>query len=190
MNDGGVDPHGRFWAGSMTLEHETRPGEDVLYCLDPSSHAVSEQLTGVTISNGIGWSPDGQRCYYIDSATGGIDEFEFDIDRGRLGKRKTLAEVDAVPDGLAVDTDGCIWVAICGGREVGRFTPFGQVDRIVRLLGSQVTRCAFGGGDLRTLFVAVSAYGPDERALREQEASFIYALDPGVTGLPIPEFYG
>lgn len=190
MNDGGVDAYGRFWAGSMTFDYETRPAQGGLYCLSSDGRTLSEKLRGINVSNGIGWSPDGRRCYYVDSATRRIDEFEFDVDRGRLGKRRTLAEVEAYPDGLAVDVDGCIWVAISGGWEVRRFTPSGRVDRILSLLGSQVTTCAFGGQDFRTLFIAVSPYGLEELAPREQKAGFIFAVDPGVQGLPTHEFQG
>jgi sugar lactone lactonase YvrE len=189
MNDGAVDPSGRFWAGSMSFEYETRPGTGALYRLDPNG-AVSERLGGVSVSNGIGWSPDGRRCYYVDSATRRIDAFQFDAETGTLGRRETLAEVEAMPDGLAVDVDGCVWVAMFQGSEVHRFTPAGSVDRIIRLPGTQVTTCSFGGEDLDVLFIAVSPFGLDEATLREQRAGYIYAFDPGVTGVDCPEFLG
>jgi sugar lactone lactonase YvrE len=188
MNDSVVDAHGRFWAGSMTFD-ATLPGSGALYRLDPDG-TVSTQLNGVTISNGIGWSPDSKSFYYVDSATRRIDVFDYDLDAGTLGKRRTLAEVKALPDGLAVDVDGCVWVAMWEGWEVVRFTPSGRVDRIVRLPGSLVTTCTFGGEDLRTLFISVSSYGLDEEASREQTAGHIFAMDPGVQGLPTHEFLG
>jgi sugar lactone lactonase YvrE len=191
MNDGAVDPGGYFWAGTTCLEPEARPGAGALYRLDPAAMAATEMLNGIDVSNGIGWSPDGRRCYYIDSARGRIDAYSFDVDSGTpLGPRQTLAEVDGVPDGLAVDSEGCIWVAMWGGWEVQRFTPAGLVDRVVRLPGSQVTTCCFGGPDLGTLFIAVSANGLDERSLAAEKAGYIFAFDPGVQGLPGPEFLG
>ena len=190
MNDGAVDPQGRFWAGSTCLEPENHPGAGTLYCFHPETLAASEELRGVTVSNGIGWSPDGTRCYYIDSARRTVDVFAFDADRGALDARQPLVEVQLVPDGLAVDVDGCIWVAMCGGWEVHRFTPAGRLDRVVRLPGSLVTTCAFGGADLSTLYVAVSAYGLDEGSLRSEKAGYIFALDPGVQGLAGHEFSG
>jgi len=191
MNDGAVDMRGRFWAGSMSLEHEKRPGTAALYRLDPGAVHPSQELTGISVSNGIGWSPDGLHCYYVDSDTRRIDVFEFDADSGTLRERKTLAEVQgALPDGIAVDAEGCVWVAMHGGWEVQRFTPSGHVDRVVRLPGSQVTTCAFGGPDLSTLFIAVSAHGLDERALSSEKAGYIFAFDPGVQGLPSQEFAG
>ena len=187
MNDGGVDPRGRFWAGSMTFEFQTRPGTGALHRLDADGTA-SEQLGGISVGNGIGWSPDGSRCYYVDSATHRIDDYAFDLDAGTLGERRTLAEVEtAMPDGLAVDVDGCVWVAMFLGSEVHRYTPDGRLDRVVRLPGTQVTTCTFGGADLRTLFVAVSPYGMDDP---EPGAGRIYALDAGVEGLPIAEYAG
>lgn len=184
MNDGGVDARGRFWAGSMTFEFQTRPGTGALYRLDPDG-TVSEQLGGISVGNGIGWSPDATRCYYVDSATHRIDDYAFDLDGGTLGERRTLAEVEAMPDGLAVDVDGCIWVAMFLGSEVHRYTPDGRLDRVVRLPGTQVTTCTFGGDDLRTLFIAVSPYGMDAP---EPQAGRIFALDAGVAGLPVEEF--
>jgi sugar lactone lactonase YvrE len=191
MNDGAVDARGRFWAGTTCLEPETYSGAGNLYCLDPVTLEAIEHLGGIDVSNGIGWSPDGRRCYYIDSARRRVDVYPFDADSAEpLGERETLVEVDGVPDGLAVDSLGCIWVAMCGGWEVQRFTPSGSLDRVVRLPGSLVTTCCFGGPDLRTLFIAVSSHGLDDSSLRSEKAGYIFALDPGVQGLPSPEFLG
>ena len=142
----------------------------------------------MNVSNGIGWSPDGRRCYYVDSATGRVDTFAFDPEVGAISERRPLAVVESVPDGLAVDADGCIWVAMCGGWEVQRFTPDGRLDQTVRLPGSQVTTCAFGGPDLATLFIAVSAHGLDDQTLGTEKAGYIFAFEPGARGLPSHEF--
>jgi sugar lactone lactonase YvrE len=191
MNDGAVDAHGRFWAGTTCLEPGTYQGAGALYCLDPVTLEAAEHLRGVDVSNGIGWSPDGSRCYYIDTPRKRVDVYPFDADSAEpLGARETLVEVDGVPDGLAVDSLGCIWVAMCGGWEVLRFTPSGRLDRVVRMPGSLVTTCCFGGPDLRTLFIAVSSRGLDDSSLRSEKAGYIFALDPGVQGLPSPEFLG
>jgi len=191
MNDGAVDAHGRFWAGTTCLEPGTYQGAGALYCLDPVTLEAAEHLRGVDVSNGIGWSPDGSRCYYIDTPRKRVDVYPFDADSAEpLGARETLVEADGVPDGLAVDSLGCIWVAMCGGWEVLRFTPSGRLDRVVRMPGSLVTTCCFGGPDLRTLFIAVSSRGLDDSSLRSEKAGYIFALDPGVQGLPSPEFLG
>jgi sugar lactone lactonase YvrE len=189
MNDGAVDPRGRFWAGSMGTETPRPEGAASLYRLDLDGR-VTEVLGGVSISNGIGWSPDSTRCYYVDSATRRIDAFEFDLERGTLSGRRPHAIFDAYPDGIAVDVDGCVWVALFEGSEVRRLTPSGTVDRVVRLPGTQVTTCAFGGDNCDTLFIAVSRLGLGERALSEQKGGHIFALDAGVAGLPSHEFLG
>jgi sugar lactone lactonase YvrE len=189
MNDGGVDARGRFWAGSMTFEFETMPGTGALYSLS-ADHEVTEVLDGISVSNGIGWSPDSSRFYYVDSVTQRIDDYEFDLDAGALGSRRTLAEVDALPDGLAVDTDGCIWVALFQGSEVVRLTPEGEVDRTVRLPGTQVTTCTFGGPDLRTLFIAVSPNGLAPESEDARKSGYIFSLETGAQGLPTHEFAG
>lgn len=189
LNDGGVDPAGRFWAGGLTFEYETKPGITALWRLDPDGTATV-QLEGISVSNGIAWSADGTRCYYVDSATYRLDELDFDVDSGTLGARRPLASFDTLPDGIAVDVDGCIWVALFRGWEVQRITPEGKVDRTIRLPGSQVTTCAFGGDDLRTLYISVSPYGlPPERHASET-SGYLYAVDVGVQGLELPEFAG
>jgi sugar lactone lactonase YvrE len=187
LNDGGVDPAGRFWAGGLTFAYETTPGITALYRLDPDGSA-SRQLEGVSVSNGIAWSPDGSRCYYVDSATYRLDVFDFDVERGTLGARRPLATFEGLPDGIAVDVDGCIWVAVFRGWEVQRITPEGKVDRAIRLPGSQVTTCAFGGDDLRTLYIAVSPFGLPEDRRASETSGYIYAVDAGVQGLATPEF--
>jgi sugar lactone lactonase YvrE len=189
MTEGGVDPKGRFWAGSMTFEFETKPGTGALYRLHPDGE-LSEVLDGISVSNGIGWSPGSDRLYYVDSATRRIDEFDFDLESGALGERRPLAEFEAMPDGLAVDVEGCIWVALFGGSSVARVTPDGKVDRLVELPATQVTTCTFGGPDLATLFIAVSPYGLDPGSLDAQRSGNIFAFDPGVQGLPVAEFAG
>jgi sugar lactone lactonase YvrE len=188
MNDGGVDAWGRFWSGPVTLVEDLR-GAGSLYRLD-ASHAACPVLDGVTVSNGIGWSPDSTRLYFCDSPTRRIDCFEFDLEEGRLGKRTALATVEAQPDGLALDTDGCVWVALFGGHRVIRVTPDGRVDREVELPGSQVTTCTFGGPDLRTLYIAVSPYGLDRDDPDAEGAGLIYAFEPGVQGMPTDEYAG
>lgn len=189
MNDGAVDAVGRFWAGSMSPDLDNHPEAGALYSLDPHG-TVTETVSGVSVSNGIGWSPDDNRMYYVDSATQRIDTYDFDLGRGVLGERQVLAEVDSVPDGLAVDTDGCVWLALFGGGRVLRLTPNGNVDYEIDLPGSQVTTCTFGGADLRTLFIAVSPYGLDPDDPDAQGAGLIYALEPGAQGLPTREYGG
>ena len=189
MNDGAVDAAGRFWAGSMAVPPVDHPGAAALYRLDPELGRATA-VPGVTISNGIGWSPDGARMYYVDSPTRRIDVFDFELERGALANRRPLARFEHDPDGLAVDVEGCVWVALFGGSQVVRVTPGGAIDRSVTFPGTNVTTCAFGGRDWRSLFVAVSTQGLGRRALAQQKAGHVFVLEPGVEGLPTHEFLG
>lgn len=186
MNDGGVDPAGRFWASGYALDWAANPGSQSLYRLDVDG-TVTEVMGDISIGNGIGWSPDGGRCYFVDSVTRRIDDYAFDVERGTFGPRRTLARTEALPDGLAVDADGGVWVAMFAGSEVHRYTPDGRLDRTLALPGAQVTTCAFGGPSLETLFIAISPYGLESP---EPEAGHIFAVDVGVRGLPMAEYAG
>ena len=182
MNDGGVDPLGRFWCGSMAYDAAAGRGE--LFRLDPDL-TVSTVLAGVTISNGLSWTPDGAGAYYVDSTTRKIDLCSPDLSR-----RQTFAVIPddlGLPDGLTVDAEGGVWVALWGGSGVHRYLPDGTLEAKVDLPVAQVTSCAFGGDDLATLFITTSAQGlPDP----EPEAGSLFAVRPGVAGLPAQEFQG
>ena len=185
MNDGACDPAGRFWAG--TYAEGERPRGGSLYRLDPDG-TVRTVLRGVTLSNGIGWSPDHRVMYYVDSATQAIDTFTFDVATGTIAERRPwvrIAREDGLPDGLAVDDDGAVWIALWGGRAVRRYTPDGRLDRVVAIPADHVTACAFGGRDGRTLFVTTAAgyVAPEERA-RQPLAGSLFAVDAGVAGPP------
>ena len=129
MNDGGCDPQGRFWCGTMA--YDVRDGAGSLYRVEADG-SFATALAGVTISNGLGWSPDGATAFYVDSMAHGIDRFAFDGDGGELGERRRFAEVDAslgLPDGLAVDAEGGVWVALWDGGAVRRYAPDGDARR-------------------------------------------------------------
>jgi sugar lactone lactonase YvrE len=160
-NDGACDPSGRLWVGSMALDERTGPA--TLYRLDGST--LTPKLEGLTIANGLGWSPDASRMYYVDTPTKRVDVYEYD---GELGAGRTFAEVDGHPDGLCVDDEGCVWVAIYGGSRVERFTPDGALDRVVRVPEENPTACCFGGS---TLYVTTGRGG-----------GYVYAGDAGVAG--------
>jgi len=191
MNDGAVDPGGRFWAGTMA--YELTEGASSLYRLDPD-RSVHVMLENVTISNGIAWSRDGRTMYYIDSAGGGVDTFAFDPETGRIDHRRrllTIPESVGMPDGLTIDADGCLWVCLWQGWSIHRYRPDGTLDRIVELPVAQVTSCAFGGDDLSELFVTTAREDLTEEALAVQElAGSIFRVTPGVRGLPVDRFAG
>lgn len=189
MNDGKCDPAGRFWAGTMALD--SMPGAGSLYRLDPD-HTVTRVLDGVTISNGLGWSPSNDTMYFIDTGQQGVDAFDYDHATGNVRNRRRLVDIpkdSGVPDGMAVDADGYLWVALCFGWAVHRYAPDGSLDQIVELPVSLVTSCAFGGPDLTDLYITSGRLGLSDEALREQpQAGALFRYRPGVAGLPPAQY--
>ena len=186
MNEGGCDPDGRFWCGSMA--YDKRPGGAALYRLDPdgSAHRV---LEGVTISNGLDWSPDGSLAYYDDTPTGRVDVFDYDAVTGLTGRRPFVEFTDGErPDGLTVDADGGVWVALNGSGVVHRYRADGVLDGVVDLPTAKVTACTLGGPGLDQLFITTSREGmaPEDDPI----AGSLFRADVGVTGLPVREFAG
>jgi sugar lactone lactonase YvrE len=186
FNDGKVDPWGRFWAGTM---REDREGAAALYRLDPDG-SLHRMLTGVSISNGIDWSPDGRTLYYVDTPTGGLDAFDHDPDSGTLTNRRRLADVDrGSPDGLTVDADGCVWVALWDGWGVRRYAPDGRLLSTVEVPAQRVTSCAFGGPDLSTLYITSATIELSDLD-GQPHAGALFACAPGVSGLQPGEWAG
>jgi sugar lactone lactonase YvrE len=191
MNDGTCDPAGRFWAGTMDLEGLRPIGS--LYRLG-TDHRITRVLDGVTISNGLGWSPDGRTMYYIDSPTHAVDAFDFEPETGTASGRRHVTEFPkawGLPDGMAVDEEGCLWVAFWGGSAVRRVAPDGRVVEEVEFPVSLVTSCAFGGDDLGDLYVTSAKVELTEVQRREQpSAGGLFRLRPGVRGLHAHPFAG
>ncbi len=189
MNDGKCDAAGRFWAG--TQSERLTAGAGALYRLELDG-SVTQVLDGVTISNGLGWSPDDRRFYYIDTATHRVDVFDHEPATGAIADRRTFVSIPdgiGAPDGMAIDRDGFVWVAFWDGWRVQRFDPDGRLEREVRFPVSHVTSCAFGGPGLQTLYVtssSVEEHGPmsAERLGPQPLAGAIFALDAPVPGLP------
>ena len=185
FNDAGVDPAGRVWAGSMHID-ETEPlGE--LYRLDPGGR-LTTVVKNVTISNGLGWSPDGSQMYYADTALRRVDVFDYDPATGEAFARRPFADLsafDGAPDGLTVDLDGCVWVAMWGGGAVRRLTPEGGLDAVLPVPVSQPTSCAFGGPGLADLFITSANIGLSQAERAEQPlAGRLLHVQPGPLGLP------
>jgi sugar lactone lactonase YvrE len=171
-NDGACDPEGRFWVGTMALDE--RPGLGALHRFDGE---LTTLLTGVGMSNGLDWSPDGTRFYYVDSLTQRLDVFDYD---GEISNRRELVSIDSddgIPDGLAVDDEGGIWLALHGGACVRRYAPDGTLEHELAIPARNVTSCCFGGDDGRLLFVTTAA--PD---------GAIYVAEVGVSGPPARTF--
>jgi sugar lactone lactonase YvrE len=190
FNDAGVDPAGRVWVGSMHVP-ETEPlGE--LFRLDPGG-ALTTVIKGVTVSNGLGWSPDGRQMYYADSPTRRIDVLDYDPATGEAFQRRVLADLSAfagVPDGLTVDADGYVWVAFWGGGVLRRLAPDGSLDAQLPVPVSQPTSLAFGGPGLADLYVTTARTGLSEAELAAQPlAGRLLRLTPGPVGLPSSTTY-
>jgi sugar lactone lactonase YvrE len=191
MNDGICDRNGRFWAGTMAEDES--PGAGALYRLDPDGSAT-KIFGDVTISNGIDWSPDGTLMYYIDTATQGVDAFDFDAEAGTVSGRRQLIAVEpeaGAPDGLTVDAEGFLWVALWGGGAVRRYAPDGALDAAIRLPATLITSLAFGGDDLEALYVSSAAayLSPHEQA-EQPHSGKLFRLNPGVRGRPANGFRG
>ncbi|GAA1224762.1 SMP-30/gluconolactonase/LRE family protein [Pseudonocardia alaniniphila] len=186
LNEGGCDPAGGLYCGSMA--YDRRPGGADLYRLDPGGR-VEHVLSGVTISNGIGFSPDGATMYYVDSPTRRVDAF--DVDGARIAGRRPFVHVaDGAggPDGLWVDEQGGVWVALYGGSAVHRYDPAGRLDEVVELPVTKVTSCTFGGADRSTLYVTTSREGLP--AGEQPSAGAIFAAEVGIRGTPVLPFAG
>ncbi len=178
MNDGAVDPAGRFVAGSMA--GDLRPGLGSLYSLDIDG-SVRELFGGVSISNGLAWSQDGDLMYYVDSALHRIDVMDYDPASGDVSGRRPWVEIpadDGTPDGIALDADGCLWVALWDGGKVRRYSPQGRLIGDVELPVPRVTACAFGGGNLDRLYITTAAVGRESGSLD----GALFVVDTGCSG--------
>ena len=171
------------------MAFEVTPHVAALYRLD-ADLKVSRMVGDVTLSNGLGWSPDGRQMYYIDSVTQGVDVFDFDPADGSLGERRRLITIppgEGLPDGMTVDAEGGLWIALHGSGSIRRYLPDGRVDRVVRVPPKMVTCCAFGGPDLTDLYITTMCLGLSEDGLRAQPlAGALFRCRPGVRGTPAP----
>jgi len=192
FNDGKCDAAGRFWAGTMA--YAFTPGAGSFYRLDPDG-SVTAMFGDVAVSNGLGWSPDWRTMYYIDTPTRGVDAFDFDLAAGTIANRRRAVEIPreagGLPDGMCVDAEGCLWVAIVRSGSVQRYTPDGRLDRTVRLPTSGVTSCCFGGADLGDLYITTSAeLVPEDQRTAQPHAGGLFICRPGVGGQPPCTFGG
>jgi sugar lactone lactonase YvrE len=189
MNDGKCDSAGRLWAGTMSLN--TRRGAAALYRLDAERN-VELMVGGVGISNGIGWSPDDRLMYFIDSLEGRVDAFDFEAVSGTIANRRPFARVEGgSPDGMAVDAEGGLWVAVWGGGKVLHFLADGSLAGEIELPVSRVTSCCFGGPELCDLYITSAWQGmvDDERA-EQPLAGGIFCCRPGPQGQPTRSYAG
>ena len=189
FNDGAVDPAGRVWIGSMHSVESEPLG--TLYRLDAGATAgavLTPVAPGATVSNGLGWSPDGSRLYYADSPTRHLDVFDYDPVTGEATGRRLFADLsgfDGFPDGLTVDSNGYVWVCMWDGGVLRRFAPSGELDAVVPVPVARPTSAAFGGPDLADLYVTTASINlsPQQRA-SQPLAGRLLQLRPGPVGLP------
>lgn len=191
-NDAAVDAAGRLWAG--TMRYDEAAGGGTLRRVAPDG-TVTPVLDDVAVSNGTDWSPDGKLMYYVDSPTRRIDVFDVDVaGDGLVGGRRPFAVIEdgaGYPDGLTVDADGCVWVALWEGGAVRRYTPDGELDRVVEVPARRATACAFGGPDLSDLYITTATVGLDAAALAGQPLAGSVLVVPGAgAGLPTVPFGG
>ena len=192
FNDGKCDPSGRFWAGTMNMDEKRATGS--LYCLE-RNRSIRRALKGLTISNGLGWSPDSKEMFHIDTPTGKVISYEYDLQTGRLGTKRVAVDFtgqNGVPDGMAVDSDGMLWIAHWGGSAISRWDPgTGKMAELLNLPVSQVTSCCFGGERLDELYITSARSGlSEQQAALEPSAGGLFRVRVRVPGMPTNAYSG
>lgn len=194
FNDGKCDPQGRFWVG--TIYEPRKPPLASLHCL--VRDRLVRKRDGITVSNGLAWSPNGRTMYWSDTAAHTIYAFDFEPTSGDLANQRVFASFPARqpgqsldsyggrPDGAAVDLEGCYWVAMFEGQRLLRLSPEGEIVRDVRLPVRCATMPCFGGADLKTLYITTArANRPADELAAQPYAGCVLALDVDVAGLPV-----
>ena len=190
FNDGKCDPAGRFWAGTISMIKDT--GSANLYCLDTDG-SLSLKVSGVTNSNGICWTADATKMFYIDTPTQNVRAYDYDLESGAISNARVVIDTAAhgyksSPDGMTIDADGMLWVAFCHGACVVRFDP--QKDKEIQRVDLpciETTACTFGGENLDRLFVTTGI----KADLDEPNAGKVFVIDGlGVKGVPAFAFKG
>ncbi|MFI6518428.1 SMP-30/gluconolactonase/LRE family protein [Spirillospora sp. NPDC050679] len=185
LNDAACDPSGRLWVGAAAAD--ATAGAGLLLRIDAGG--VTRVLTGLTVPGGIGWSPDGRVMYLAEGRPGRITAYAFDTRRGVPSRPRALVRLDpreGVPDGLAVDAEGCVWVATWTGRQVRRYSPGGRLLEALDVPAARVTGCAFAGPALDALVVTTGRVGDDP----PPESGRLFRFAPGVRGLPARPYLG
>lgn len=211
LNDAKCDPQGRLWAGTLcndliTSTSGVTTGRGALYRIDPDG-TVTTILKNVTLSNGLDWSPDGSTFYYIDSHSLSVDAFDFDPEHGTISNRRTVVTIkrgEGMPDGMTVDSEGCLWVAVLGAGEIRRYAPSGTQLSHIEVSAPAVTSCAFGGPDGADLFITsacvrlphatMTIYGFSAEVVENSStapgAGGLFTCRPNVKGKPATLFAG
>lgn len=191
FNDGKCDPAGRFWAGTMGMSGDTGAGN--LYTLEQHL-SVSVKIKGVSCSNGMAWSPDHATFYYIDTPTRQVTAYDYDISTGSINNKRTIITVPeeyGYPDGMTIDAEGMLWIALWNGWGVERWDPYtGQLLHRILLSASKITSCTFGGGSLEDLYITSARTGLTEQELAAQPlaGALFVVKNSGFRGLWAHEF--
>lgn len=192
FNDGSADRQGRFWAGSTQADDQFRP-EGSLYRLDRDC-AVRKMAGGLACSNGLGWSPDNKTMYVTAQFAYELLAFDFDPATGEIANRRSFAKVpeaDGLPDGLTVDSEGCVWSAQWGGWRLTRYDPDGKLERVVKMPVPNPTSCVFGGPDLKDIYVTTAwLLLSDAERQAAPGSGDVFVIHTDIKGLPEPKFAG
>jgi sugar lactone lactonase YvrE len=192
LNDGKVSPDGRFWAGTMD-DRTVKQRTGHLYRLD-ADHTCHRMASGLIVSNGLAWSPDGRTMYHSDSRAASIYRYAYDLETGAIGDRELFVPMHPEwgrPDGAAVDADGCYWSCGISAGRLNCFSPSGELLKYVELPVTHPTMPCFGGPDLKTLYVTSLRDGvADEVLQKTPQAGSLFALQPGVAGAPVGHYQG
>ena len=183
FNDGKCDPSGRFWVGSMDRKEKNKLGS--LYSWNSIEGLVNREQ-GVTVSNGMGWSPDNSLFYYIDSPTREVSVYDFDLSTGSINNKRrfiSFSEEDGFPDGMTIDNEGRLWIAFWGGSKIMCVNPDSKaIEEVVSFPVSKITSCAFGGEKMDQLFITSAKVQVNEK--NEPMAGNTFVVSLGVKGLP------
>ena len=186
FNDGKCDPAGRLWAGTMSLTGKQKAG--ALYCLNNNGN-IEKKIDSVSISNGIVWSLDNKKMYYIDTPTGKVKEYDYEITTGKISFTKDAVVIPpdmGHPDGMTIDSKGNLWIALWGGSAVGCWDPNnGELIYKIDVPVLNVTSCAFGGENLETLFITTASLGiPQDKLENYPYRGGLFKAEPGAKGVP------
>jgi sugar lactone lactonase YvrE len=192
FNDGAVDRFGRFFAGTMHDKENPRVTGS-LYRLNPD-HSLKTMMSGLGTPNGTGWSLDNKTMYWTDSRDRTIYAFDYDPATGEMANQRPFVKVpdgEGTPDGMTVDSEGCIWGAHWGGWKVSRYDPAGKVMQVIAVPVERPSSVMFGGKNLDELYITTADQGISAEEYKKQPFSgdLLVAM-PGVKGLPEPEFAG
>lgn len=192
FNDGKCDPYGRFWVGTMDENGAT--GKGSLYCVHADLR-IKKVLSNISVSNGMAWSPDNKTMYYIDSPQKSVFSFDYDLESGDIKNRRVAIdtrEIQGLPDGMTIDADGMLWVAMWGGEQIVRWNPqTGKLLSTVPIPTDNVTSCTFGGKNMDELFITTARTGLSAKDLLLQpHAGGVFRFKTSTNGFKTNRFGG